>query len=389
MHKNSLFIIVLTLLLFTGCIPFNETVKVDLLLNNSDIAVIEGKIIKNDKSSKDYYLVLYKLIKEKNKKKYKMVEFSSHSKAENFRFVVTKGIYYLYACQNPEEITQERLAHEFYSNKILLEKNNQKVFISVKVSKKTTITTEENILISTTQKPAIFSKSGNLLKTSLNNKIFDRKNAKIGLWNPNKFFSEIGDGIYMFEQYFPYKTPILFIHGMNGTPKDFEKIIKNIDKKKYQVFVYYYPTGINLNFTVDRLKYTINKLKNIYQFNELIVLAHSMGGLVGRGFINTYKNKIKIKKFITIATPWNGQKFAELGKDIAAKILPAFGNMVPGSIFQTNILKKKYSKDLKHYLLFGYKGKSSLILDKSNDGVISLSSQLFEPAQLQATDDSL
>lgn len=384
MYKKFL-LLFLCSILFTGCIPFNETVKLDLLLNKSNIGIIEGTIVKNKKSSKDYYLVLYKLVKEKKDKfkNYKIVEFSSHAKAEKFKFVVTEGIYYLYACQNPKKLSDKKLAHEFYSKKIVLNKKNEKVKIEVKLSENSILTNKNNLLISTNKEPSIFSKSGRILKTNLDNKIFDRKNAKIGLWKSKDFFSNIGDGIYMLEQYYPQKTPILFVHGMNGTPKDFEYIISKLNKEKYQPFLYYYPSGINLNFTVDRLRYTIEKIRRIYNFNKIIIVAHSMGGLVSRAFINRY-SKIKIEKFITIATPWNGQKFAELGKDIAPKILPVFGNMIPGSAFQKNIQQKPFPKDLKHYLLFGYKGKSSFILDKSNDGVISLSSQLFEAAQIQA-----
>lgn len=385
MHKNSIFIILLSIILFTGCIPFRETIKLDLLLDKSNSGKINGNIIKNKQSSKDYYLALYKLIKEdeNNQKSYKIVEFSSHSKAENFQFTVNEGLYYLYACQNPEKITEKRLAHEFYSNKLIINEKNKNITINVKVSETTTVTTEDNILISTSKEPSIFTNSGRILKTKLNNKIFDRDNAEMGLWKPDKFFSDVGDGIYMLESYSSRKIPILFIHGMNGTPRDFEYIINNIDRKKFQPFVYYYPTGINLNFTVDRLKYTVEKLRNIYKFNELIIIAHSMGGLVSRAFINKYKN-ITIKKYITISTPWNGQKFAQLGKDIAPKILPAFGNMVPKSAFQQNIQNRPLPTNLKHYLIFGYKGKSSLILDQSNDGVISLSSQLLKKAQQQA-----
>ena len=171
---------------------------------------------------------------------------------------------------------------------------------------------------------------------------------------------------------------------MSGTPKDFSHIIENIDKNKYQIIMYYYASGANLYYSVDGLTNSINKIKEKFKIKKLVVIAHSMGGLVSRGFINNISSTLRIEKYITLSTPWNGQKFAVYGGEFASRLVPSFGNMVPGSVFQTNILNKPFAKELKHYLFFGYKGRSSLVLDNSNDGVISLSSQLYSKAQSQA-----
>lgn len=58
--------------------------------------------------------------------------------------------------------------------------------------------------------------------------------------------------------------------------------------------------------------------------------------------------------------------------------------MAPNSAFQRTILENNLIDNTKYVLLFGYKSSNSLILDKSNDGTISLSSQLYDKAQSQA-----
>lgn len=188
----------------------------------------------------------------------------------------------------------------------------------------------------------------------------------------------------MLEEFDNKRIPILFIHGMNGTPTDFEYIIENIDKTKFQAWVYYYPSGLNLNYSVDILNSVMDYIKLEYQINELVIVAHSMGGLVSRGFINVYDGDIKFPIFITISTPWNGQELAKESQKYKKYLPQAFSNMVPNSAYQKRVLNKKFPEELEHSLLFGYKGKSSFVLEESNDGTISLSSQLFQKAQEQA-----
>ncbi len=377
-----IFIISITML---GCISQNKNAKLDLVVNKADKITIEGIITENKKSSKDYYLVLYKEIIKDNKKTHRIVEFSTYSKSKSFKFIVNQGTYFLYACQNPEIITEERLGYEFNSKIFTLNNKNTSKYITVKMSSSPKLVKKNNLLISTSKDNALFTSFHEIKKSTLIDPIFSIENAKLGLWNPIEFYSKVCGGLYLLENFSNKKIPILFVHGMTGTPRDFTHIIKSIDKNKYQPMVYFYASGTNLNIVVDGLKRSMREIKEKYKINDLVIIAHSMGGLVSRGFINEHNININIDKFITLSTPWNGNKFAGLGGDIATRMVPSFGNMIPGSAYQINILKKPFPRNLKHYLFFGYKAKSSYILDKSNDGVISLSSQLFYKAQFQAS----
>lgn len=381
--KTTITIIILSVL-FVGCFSQKKSAKLDLEIDRKNLITIEGKISENKNSSKDFYLILFKEIIKDNKKINRLVDFSTYSKPGKFSFNVTKGTYFLYVCQNTEEITDKRVGFEFISEKFILNKFNTKKKLKIKMPSSPVLINKDNILISTTNDYSIFKKFNQIKRTTLNNTIFNRKNSSLGLWKPLDFYSKIGGGVYFLEKFSKNKIPILFVHGMNGTPKDFSYIISSIDKNRYQPIVYYYPTGINLNYAVDGLKYTITNIKNKYKIKKLIIIAHSMGGLVSRGFIHSLNKEVIIDKFITLSTPWNGQKYTEYGGKAASRIVPSFGNMLPGSAYQTNILSKKFPKNLNHYLLFGYKAKSSFILDNSNDGVISLSSQLYNKAQEQA-----
>ncbi len=370
------------LILFTGCLAQKKNAKLDLRTYGPNVVTIEGNILKNKNSSKDFYLILYKEIMQGKKKTRRLVKFSTQSKPGSFKFTVTKGTYFLYVCQNQKNITEKRVGYEFLSKKFTLEENKK---ITVNMPSLPVLIDKNNILISTTNDYSILKKFHKIKNTDLDNLVFDRKNSNLGLWKPLEFLSKIGGGIYFLEKFSKDKVQVLFIHGMNGTPRDFTYIINSLDKNKYQPIVYFYPSGINLNYTVDGLRNSINNIKKTYKIKKLIIIAHSMGGLVSRGFINSLDKDLTIEKYITLSTPWNGQKSAGYGGKMSSRIVPSFGNMVPGSTYQTNILSKSFPKSLNHYLLFGYKGKSSFILDNSNDGVISLSSQLYSKAQSQAS----
>ena len=241
-----------------------------------------------------------------------------------------------------------------------------------------------DLLIGSLEENSLFDKIVYNKLTTLDNPIFNETNARLGLWNPKEFLQTIGGGIFHLNEYSPNKIPILFIHGMKGTPQNFSTIIEEIDSSKFQILLFYYPTGSNLNYSIDALKSKVDLLLQQYHYKQLYIIAHSMGGLIAHGFINTYKNKLNIPIFISLATPWNGQKFAQLGGEGVGKIVPSFGNLYPNSAFQNKLYLNTLPKNLQHHLFFGYKGKKSLILDNSNDGVISLSSQLYEPIQSKA-----
>ena len=379
--------IILLILFFSACsIREKQNVKLDLKINPQTKSTIVGKIVKNGKSTKKTYVVLFKHLQgnKSDFKNYKLIDFSTHSSLNNkYKFDVLKGTYFLYACQNLEVLRDAKYAYEYFSEFINIEKYKNKK-IDIKLNIEPSMIRDDNLLISSKSEMSIFSKSGNISNTTLTNDIFKRQNSNLGLWNPIEFFQTVGGGLYLLDKYTKKKKIVLFVHGMNGTPRDFETIIKRLDKKKYLPIVYFYPTGMNLNFAVDGLKHSFDKFKELYPINNVIIIAHSMGGLVSRAFINNYSNKLKIDKFITIATPWNGQKYAKLGGRIAKRMAQSFGNMIPKSAFIENNQSINFPDYLKHYLLFGYKGKTSLFLDSSNDGVISLSSQLYNKAERNA-----
>lgn len=89
------------------------------------------------------------------------------------------------------------------------------------------------------------------------------------------------------------KKLILFIHGLAGNASDtwgmFPELFRSHDfiGKTHTVAVWEYPTGVlagkpDLQLIADGLKTTIDIEYN--DFKEIIIIAHSQGGLIARRY---------------------------------------------------------------------------------------------------------
>jgi pimeloyl-ACP methyl ester carboxylesterase len=208
-----------------------------------------------------------------------------------------------------------------------------------------------------------------------------------GLWKPASFLNEIGLGVYFLSEYDADKIPVLFVYGAGGSPQNWAYMFKSLNDQQYQKWFYHYPSGIRLERTSNVLNKIIQALHKKYRFSDLYVVAHSMGGLVSRAFI--IKNRLEagnryITKFVSISTPWNGHEAAALGVKRAPVAIPSWIDMQLNSPFIEDLFSHKIGDKLNYYLLFGFHGKGTAFLPASNDGTVSLASQLAPRAQREA-----
>ena len=213
---------------------------------------------------------------------------------------------------------------------------------------------------------------------------FDPSIAEDGLWRPFDFLFKGHPGVYFLGAYDSTKIPVLFVHGINGTPQNFRTLIERIDQRRFQPWVYYYPSGAALPQVADHLTQTMRKLQVQYGFRSFAVVAHSMGGLVSRGFLQRYREgggNAAVPLFVSIATPWDGHKAAEYGTK-APVVVRVWTDMAPGSVY----LKSIYEKDpgVPHYLLFTFR-QEGVSLGEASDGTVTVASQLRAAAQQGAT----
>jgi pimeloyl-ACP methyl ester carboxylesterase len=142
---------------------------------------------------------------------------------------------------------------------------------------------------------------------------FERRLASLGARRPNEFLNHARPGIYFLGDYDPGAIPVLFVHGMAGTPRDFEALIAGLDRGRYQAWIFYYPSGARLPAVSRWLTAKMIELRLRLRFESLVVVAHSMGGLVAREFIAGYYERTRredVRLFVSISTPWGGDRMA-------------------------------------------------------------------------------
>ena len=119
-------------------------------------------------------------------------------------------------------------------------------------------------------------------------------------------FEKAGAGVYFLEPYDPNRIPVLFIHGIGGTPRDFRQMIESLDHSRFQPWIFHYPTGLRLQVVVRVLHRLVEDLRHKYTFHALFVTAHSVGGLVARGYLESALNEGDrqfVKLLVTFSSP--------------------------------------------------------------------------------------
>ncbi|QFR50183.1 alpha/beta hydrolase [Sulfurimonas lithotrophica] len=215
---------------------------------------------------------------------------------------------------------------------------------------------------------------------SLNSPVFSNENVSKGFWKPIEFVQDVEFGIFLLEKYNPNKKPVLFIHGVFGSPKHFSYLIEHLDHSKYQPFIAYYPSGFSASIISNILTNNTTLLQSKLGFEKISIIAHSLGGIIARDMLNRLNenNFNLVDKFISISAPYNGNIAAGFGVKNSPLVIPVWKDLDPNSEFLNKLYRKSLPKDTEAYLLFGIKGVNS------TDGSVSIASQLRYKAQDEA-----
>ena len=208
-----------------------------------------------------------------------------------------------------------------------------------------------------------------------------------GLWTPATLAIHNGFGVYFLERYDPSRIPVLFVHGAAGSPQDWRTAMEKIDRRRYQPWFYFYPSGGRLENAAGALNEGVKVLHDRYGFKRLDVVAHSMGGLVSRRFV--VKNVIEdghgyIRNFITFSTPWDGHEAAAMGVKWAPTVVPSWYDMKQGSDFLDHLFDRRLKGKVNYHLFYSHHAKRSPIMPAENDGTVSVPSQLRAEAKAEA-----
>jgi pimeloyl-ACP methyl ester carboxylesterase len=165
---------------------------------------------------------------------------------------------------------------------------------------------------------------------------FGKENGKLGYFDIYTFLWQVQPGIYFLEPYDPNKIPVLFVHGALGYPQEFGALVESLDRTRFQPWLFYYPSGAYLDRISDFLSQSVARLQLRHGFEKLVVVAHSMGGLVSRSFILKHHEQARedpVQLFVSISTPWGGVASAAKGVKESPIVVPSWNDITPKSEF--------------------------------------------------------
>ena len=113
-----------------------------------------------------------------------------------------------------------------------------------------------------------------------------------GFFRPDK--AEEISGLYMLQPYQPGKIPVLMVHGLLSSPMTWMEALNDLRSRpeirdRYQFWFYLYPTGGSFWESAADLREKLARTRQIFdpqrkqlEFDQLVVVGHSMGGLIAR-----------------------------------------------------------------------------------------------------------
>lgn len=120
----------------------------------------------------------------------------------------------------------------------------------------------------------------------------------LGAFRPKKAINTMG--LYFSEPYDPRKIPVLFTHGLMSGPATFANLtnrllVDPVIRENYQFWFFGYPSGLAWTIPASRQRKALAELMQEYnprgtsrEMNNIVMVGHSMGGLITR-FNNSTK----------------------------------------------------------------------------------------------------
>jgi pimeloyl-ACP methyl ester carboxylesterase len=207
-----------------------------------------------------------------------------------------------------------------------------------------------------------------------------------GAWLPMNFVRDIGYGLYIDEPLVADKPLLVLVHGMTDSPLRWQALLKKLNYESYQVLRFHYPTGMPLDTDAQVLAKMLERVIARTPNQRMIIIAHSMGGLVSRRAIQhlaTDKKTATVDYFFSVATPWGGHQLAALGAAQSPIVVPVWRDLAMNSTFLKQLYAQRLPTAINFDLFYATAGGRA-IFNEPNDGVVTVKSQLDERAKQEA-----
>ena len=222
---------------------------------------------------------------------------------------------------------------------------------------------------------------------SIDDPIFSEATAQMGIYDPAAFVEIAPMMFYALEEDAGYKVPVVFVHGIGGSPRQFSTMVEGLDRTRSKPWFFYYPSGADLE-QLARLFHDVFLSGRVIprEGAPMVIVAHSMGGLVVREAMNLRTaagSGVDVAAIVTLATPFGGDPSARLGVDNAPIVPPAWRDLDPAGAFIQGLFRQPLPPSTEHHLIYAYRSRDDIA--RGSDGVVPLAQQLPAPALRSAT----
>jgi pimeloyl-ACP methyl ester carboxylesterase len=119
----------------------------------------------------------------------------------------------------------------------------------------------------------------------------------LGVLFPSEYNGKTG--IFMLDPYQRGKIPVVFVHGLMSSPLAWTNAMNELRgdpelRKRYQFWMFFYSTGNPILASASRLRQALNTVHDEFNpedadpaFDKMIVVGHSMGGVLSRLMISS------------------------------------------------------------------------------------------------------
>jgi pimeloyl-ACP methyl ester carboxylesterase len=183
----------------------------------------------------------------------------------------------------------------------------------------------------------------------------------------------VGLGLHIPAEFDPSRRTVLLIHGLGSGIAKLRPMQAAFERWGVQVLTFDFPNDGPIAWSGDRLSAELGKLVQQYPKVHLVVVAHSMGGLVARYVLETpSKNPGCVTDLFLLGTPNAGSRLAHAQPwlELIQTILPhpnhaldvlndglgeANDDLQPGSRFLSMLNAQARPTDIRYYSVMGRK----------------------------------
>ncbi len=127
----------------------------------------------------------------------------------------------------------------------------------------------------------------------------------------NSLNMKIPEGLYLLTPYKKDKIPVVLVHGLMSSPRTWMQMVNTLlsnktIREKYQFWLFAYPTGLPILYSAYKLRNALLETQRKFDpkhqsqyFNRMIIISHSMGGLLAKTMVLNSDNKLLDSVFNT------------------------------------------------------------------------------------------